>query len=249
MMVIFSYLFRIDPYEQVIRFWPIILLSLIEISFRFITFLKLFSIDHNYIIDNISIYFLHFFYYVPFLSIISRKPTYKFKNQRTLDNFIQNSRLGIYRLNSYLGLLLAVFFTFFIISSQTVSQDKLAKNQDLLEKEIYLSKLKDTIANEEILSSKNGIILSPHLAMLDNFLHRNYPQLNSYLINGSSREVNNYVHAYMLAEGKDRYFPISSSYDDKIMTWLIYNRNKQKGDFSLQIEKATSFFNKNFLHD
>lgn len=247
MMIIFSYLFRIDPYEQVVRFWPIIVLSLLEISFRFITFLELFSIDHNYIIDNISIYFLHFFYYVPFLSIISRKPTYRFKNQHTLDNLIQNTKLGIYRLNLYLGPVLAVFFTFFIISSQSVTQDILVKKQDLLEKEIYLSKLKEITESEEILRSKNGIMLSPHLAMLDNFLYRNYPQLNSYLSNGSSLEVNNYVHAYMLAEGKDRYFPISSSYDDKIMTWLIYNRINQKEDFSLQIEKATSFFNNNFL--
>ena len=246
MMLIFSYLFRVDPYEQIVKFWPIIILSILEILFRVITFINLFSINHNYIIDNISIYFLHFLYYVPFLAVISRKPTYNFKGSGVIDVLSQNIRSYVYKFSLFAGPILAIFFTIFIFSSQSKLINEIdIDNLDLDAR--YFKEIREELINYEKLESKNGVMLSPQSAMLYNFIHNSYPYLNSYLINGTSFDESEFLHVYMVSRDLTNFSPTDSSKEAELLSWLVFNRIKPSKPVTLDLHKASNFFEDNFL--
>jgi hypothetical protein len=246
MMLIFSYLYRVDPYEQIIRFWPIIILSILEILFRVTIFINLFSINHNYIIDNISIYFLHFLYYVPFLSIIARKPTYDFKGSGAFDVLSENIRSYTFKFSTFAGPTLAIFFTIFIFSSQSKSIDQLNLNSFDTDAR-YFEQIRGELINYSQLKSKNGVMLSPQSAMLDNFLNKNYPNLNSYLVNGTSFTESEFLHVYMLSRDINNFSPTDSSKETALLSWLVFNRIQPSKPVSLDLDKVDNFFEDNFL--
>ncbi len=243
MMLISSYLYRVDPYEQIIRFWPIIILSILEILFRVTIFIDLFSINHNYIIDNISIYFLHFLYYVPFLSVISRKPTYSFKGSSQVDMLSEIMRSYIYKLSIFTGPILAIVFTFFIFTSQSKSSNDYNFDSDTE----YFELLREELINFDELKLKNGVMLSPQLAMLDNFLNKNYPSLNSYLVNGTSFAESEFLHVYMASKDIKNFLPTDSSKEAELLSWLVFNRIKPSKPVTLDLIKVNNFFEDNFL--
>lgn len=76
LMAISSSSFKVDPFEIIVKFWPIFLLASLELLLRVASIPGVLSIDTSTILDRVSIYFLHFFYYVPFLSIIGKDFTY-----------------------------------------------------------------------------------------------------------------------------------------------------------------------------
>lgn len=246
MMLIFSYLFRIDPYEQIIRFWPIIVLSILEILFRLTIFVDLFSINQNYIIDNISIYFLHFLYYVPFLSVIAREQTYDFKGSSFMDNLSVNIRSYAYKFSVFAGPILAIFFTFFIITSQSTKIHEL-RNYKFDSNVEYFEVLKEELSNYEDLNLKNGVMLSPQLAMLDNFIYKKNPNLNSYLVNGTSFSESEFLHVYMASHNIKNFFPTDSSKEIELLSWLVFNRIKPNKSVEFDLSKADNFFEDNFL--
>ncbi len=76
LMALSSSTFRVDPFEIIVKFWPIFVLASLELILRVASIPGILSIDSSTILDRVAIYFLHFFYYVPFLSIIGKNFTY-----------------------------------------------------------------------------------------------------------------------------------------------------------------------------
>ncbi len=76
LMALSSSTFRVDPFEIIVKFWPIFVLASLELILRVASIPGILSIDSSTILDRVAIYFLHFFYYVPFLSIIGKSFTY-----------------------------------------------------------------------------------------------------------------------------------------------------------------------------
>ena len=94
-MLLSSHLFKVDPFELFVRFWPILLIALIEIFLRMLFLIHLLPIDDIVILDRVSIYFLHFFYYLPFLSIVTRKFTYLPNINDRKNYFFETSRVTL----------------------------------------------------------------------------------------------------------------------------------------------------------
>jgi len=76
LMLISSSIYKLDPFEILVKFWPIFLIAFLELILRVFSIPGFLSINSSTILDRVSMYFLHFFYYVPFLSIIGKKFTY-----------------------------------------------------------------------------------------------------------------------------------------------------------------------------
>jgi len=76
LMLISSSVYKLDPFEILVKFWPIFLIAFLELTLRVVSVPDFLSIDSSRILDRVSMYFLHFFYYVPFLSIIGKDFTY-----------------------------------------------------------------------------------------------------------------------------------------------------------------------------
>ncbi len=76
LMLISSSVYKLDPFEILVKFWPILLIAFLELTLRVASGLDFFSLDSSRILDRVSMYFLHFFYYAPFLSIIGKDFTY-----------------------------------------------------------------------------------------------------------------------------------------------------------------------------
>ena len=63
---------KIDLYEILIKFSSLYVMMLVEIILVSSNFIFNFSLDQNIIIDRVPLIFLHFYYYVPFIYLVTR---------------------------------------------------------------------------------------------------------------------------------------------------------------------------------
>ena len=232
MMYISSIVFKIDPFEVTIRFLPILILSLGEAFLRTIARFENIGFNVDFILDNISVYFLHFFYYVPLISIISRSSYHEFKSEMSLDKFFLNLRLF---LNSALGF---AFIPILVLSVFIIFIPILHKTEDGISDEITL-KIQNIIdqANLASPSSENIIVLdSLESNLILNFLNRDNPFLNNFLINGNQDilsyhaffwkvyKYNEYKNLRNLKPSENNFLMNSSDRENKIFFWLLSNR-------------------------
>ena len=141
LMLISSSIFKLDPFEMIVRFWPIFLIAFLELLLRISGILGLHSIDSSTILDRISVYFLHFFYYVPFLSIIGKDFTYLPEIHKEKISFIDKLRALLIFFSRKLSIPTCII----LISIVSLSSLSSFKNNFYEEIDSHTNKLMDII--------------------------------------------------------------------------------------------------------
>ena len=239
-----SNIFKVDPYESLVRFWPILLISVIELIIRALNYFGLLALDTEIILNRISVYFLHFFYYVPFLSIISRKFSYLPIINETSKNLSYYLRI----LMSFFGRSLRVplgLILFFLVS--VYSQLTIEKiNSSYIDNHARQIKtdLKE-IKSNPLFSGKDFIFSSVDNNLVASFQGLTKTNLNTFLSYGSSFDEDfqeyNFLNSLLLEEGyklssfsvegilvKDEFSNYFKNFNRQIalLSWLRFNQNQ-----------------------
>jgi hypothetical protein len=185
LMLSAAQIFKVDPFELLVKFWPILLVGSIEFLIRTMHFFNILPINDLTIIDRVSVYFLHFLYFLPFLTIITRKFSYLPEiNSRSKGLF-----KGIQKHITFLFKDLGVFYTtatiiylsFITYSFIDHKPYKILNNRA----QILAIEIPDIISNK-LFAEKNIEFLSIDERIIVSFLfkNKNIP-LNSFLQYGS----------------------------------------------------------------
>jgi len=241
-------LFKVDPFEVFIKFWPILLLAIIEFLLRLMHFYKMLPIDDSLVFNRVTIYFLHFLYFVPFISIATRKFSYLPDINEGKDKFLNRLRQGINYIfidaSKYI-----VIITLLLISLITITSIDHKDFQKVDNRAKDLKKLLPFLASEEQFLDKKLLFLQLDDRIIAQYLFPDLFSVNSYILFGSSRISKEFDFLETLyANQKDALFIGWESYksmSDKIefkdsrrnkflVKWLKYNNsfvdNKELAD-------------------
>jgi len=129
-------IYRVDPYEVLIKFWPVLLMMTIEFMVVCFPGVLNFKIPSDLIFTRIGIFFLHFYYFVPFLYYVSRSSQqyHLASEQNQLGTKIKSGLEWFFNSASKVYLvLLWVLLTFYAISSMHQFWIQKKKEAPLLE--------------------------------------------------------------------------------------------------------------------
>lgn len=242
LFLICSKIFKIDPFESLVKYWPIMIISILEILLRILNFYGLLQINSEIILDRISIYFLHFFYYVPFLSIISKRFSYLPDINITNRDIYYYSRKFFSFLGITIRIPILIFFLFVVTYYSYFSVQKndlsFVNNHSKKIKNEYIEiKSNPKFKNKEIFytSLDNNLIIS-YFGFTD-------IKFNSFLYNGSLHEKKNEVLQFLnflysknqisnefsykaiLADSTNLLYYKNYQRQNALLNWLIYNHN------------------------
>lgn len=268
LMLFANSLHKVDPYESLVRFWPILLIALIEIFLRAFYLLSFLPINDEVILNRVAVYFLHFFYYLPFLSVITREFTYlpdlhaqqntALNKIRTFSNYLF-VKLG--NLIVFCMIIIVTTTTYFSINHEPYrAVDDRAKLLDVNLKEIF---------SNESLKNKNIQFISMDEKIITTFLFPSKTTSNIFIQQGSSSEspeldflLDLYQQDIIQPISRDKLSVLDHSFDQNsfdnysrnlaLALWLKYNNtyyeladiNLNRKDFSREIE---TFFLENYL--
>ena len=267
LMVFANKIFRVDPYESLLRFWPILIIAFLEIFLRLLLLLDLLPIDDHVILDRVAVYFLHFFYFVPFLSVTTRVFTYLPDLQNKNDVL-----LSIRQLLNFIFIKLGNPIAFLMVLIVSISTYNSIDHQSYKIVDSRANLLKNNI-NEILLnknfSNKKISFLSMDEKIISTFLFRNQIPLNIFINQGSSsqsKELNFLQGIYQRSDLQptrkedfkitETSFNQNSFYDNKrnlaLVLWLKYNNTYYeiaKPSMTQEdiLEETNSFFEENYL--
>jgi len=194
--IISSNIFMVDPYELLIKFWPILLMSIIEIIIRCISVLNIIPIDIEIIINRISIYFLHFFYYVPCLTIVSRNFSYLPVPNSKSKKFQHYIR----KVMSVFGKTLKIpigFIFLVIVSVSSYSAFSTLNSSYINNHVIQLNEVFNKIETSLNLKNRNFIFSSIDNNLITSFQGKNNNKLNFFLLSGSDRNKDSVEYDFL----------------------------------------------------
>lgn len=267
LMAVANQIFRVDPYESLLRFWPIIIIAFLEIFLRFLLLLDLLPIDDHVILDRVAVYFLHFFYFVPFLSVVTRVFTY-LPDMNNKNDVL----LSIRQLLNFIFIRLSNPIAFSMVLIISISTYNSIDHQPYKIVDSRASLLKNNI--NEIMSNKNFSnkkisFLSMDEKIISTFLFRHQIPLSTFINQGSSsqsKELNFIQGIYQRSDPQltkiedlkkmERSFNQNSFYDYKrnlaLVLWLKYNNTYYqiaKPSMTQEdiLKEVNSFFDENYL--
>tara|TARA_B100000315_G_scaffold255960_1_gene300694 strand:- start:464 stop:1495 length:1032 start_codon:yes stop_codon:yes gene_type:complete len=194
--IISSTIFMVDPYESLVKFWPILLMSIIEIIIRYISVLNIVSIDIELAINRISVYFLHFFYYVPFLRIVSRDFSYLPVLNSTSKKFQNYIRKAM----SVFGKTLRIPIGFVFLVIVSVSSYSAFSTLNLSYINNHVIQLNEAVIKIDTslnLKNRNFIFSSIDNNLITLFQGINNNKLNSYLFFGPNENKVSIEHDFL----------------------------------------------------
>lgn len=267
LMVVANQIFRVDPYESLLRFWPILIIAFLEIFLRLLLLLDLLPIDDHVILDRVAVYFLHFFYFVPFLSVATRVFTYLPDLQNKNDVL-----LSIRQLLNFIFIKLGNSIAFLMVLTISISTYNSIDHQSYKIVDSRASLLKNNI-NEILLnknfSNKKISFLSMDEKIISTFLFRHKIPLNIFINQGSSsqsKELDFLQGIYQRSDLQltktedfkktETSFNQNSFYDYKrnlaLVLWLKYNNTyyeiaKPSVIQDDILKEVNSFFEENYL--
>jgi hypothetical protein len=238
LMLIANRLYRVDPYESLVRFWPILLIALIEVFLRVTYLFNLLPINDEVFLSRVAVYFLHFFYYVPFLSVVTRKFTYLpdiHNEDNSLKKLRKTCNYFFINLGNPISFLIIVIISLTTYSSINHDEYLLVDNRA---KE--LKKDVQQILLDEALKGKKIQFLSMDEKIIAGYLFPNNSDLNNFLKFGSSsqnREFDFLINTYqresiqpvsklslnILEENFDENSFIDNKRNLALALWLKYN--------------------------
>jgi len=257
LFIVSANIYKIDPFESFVKFWPILIISTLEIILRIINYYGFFQINSEIILDRISIYFLHFFYYVPFLCIISRKflylPEINLKNK----NFSYYLRLFF----SFFGIAIRIPILIFFLIVVTFYSYKSIDKIDLSLVNNHSNKIKNEyieIKSNSLFKDKKILYTSLDNNLLISYFELTDIKLNSFLHNGSlynkenevlflldylyfeEKKINNgYIYNNILVNNSSNLYFKDYERQKALLYWLLFNHNfikmKKNFNFSNQI--------------
>ena len=261
-------IFKVDPFESFVRFWPIFLIALIEILLRTLQLIHLLPIDDQVILNRVSVYFLHFFYYLPFLAVITREFTYLPDIHDLDNNYLKQLR----KLLNFFFIRLGPLITFVLIaliSTSTYLSIDHEPYKIVDERAKILSQDIQEILADASLNNKEIQFLSMDEKIISSFLFPNAIASNIFIDQGSSskskeldflqgiyhsfnNEPASDIHSLMLAPSFSK-----NSFDDHsrnltLLLWLKYNNTyyntaiKDKMNTNNKL-KTKIFFQDNYL--
>ena len=268
LMLFANRVFKVDPFESFVRFWPIFLIALIEILLRTLQLIHLLPIDDQVILNRVSVYFLHFFYYLPFLAVITREFTY-LPDIHDLDNNYLNK---LRKLLSFLFISLGKTITFLLItliSTSTYLSIDHEPYKIVDERAKILSQDIRKILSDPSLNNKKIQFLSMDEKIISSFLFPNAIASNIFIEQGSSSNskeldflqgiyqgINNKsssdIHLSMLAPNFSNNSFEDHSRNLTLLLWLKYNNTyyntaiKDKMNTNNKL-KTQIFFQDNYL--
>lgn len=258
-------LFKFDPFESLVRFWPILLIALIELIVRALLLLNYLPINNSVIIDRVSIYFLHFFYYLPFLSVVTRKFNYLPDINSSSDSselkFQQLSNKVFIDHRKLISLVIMIFISITLYNSINHQSYIAVNNQAKLLKNDLPSIFSDT----EFLKKKPQF-LSMDKRIISNFIFQNQFSRNSFMMHGNDVEVKEFdLMEYIYAKESTNISPTkpldfldpnfnknsfySTSRNLNLIYWLKYNHNHNDENIHKLISQKINndFFNNYYL--
>ena len=200
LMVIANRLYRVDPYESLVRFWPILLIAFIEAFLRIFYLLNLLPINDEVFLSRVAVYFLHFFYYVPFLSVLTRKFTY-LPDIHNEENYYLNRMREIcnyffINLRNPISILIILIISLTTYTSINHDEYRLVDNRAKeLKKDVQQILMDETSKNKKIQ------FLSMDEKIISSYLFPNNSDLNNFLQFGSSsksREFDFLINTYFI---------------------------------------------------
>jgi len=223
MMYIASLIFKIDPYEVTLRFLPILILSLGELLLRTLSKFVFISMNTDFILDNISVYFLHFFYYVPLISILTRELYYESKSEKFLDIFFLKTRNFLHSLTaiSYIPILGLSLFIIFSPIVDKINYKYLDSSNLRIQNVINIASAQEGSQNLITVfdSMESNIII--------NFIFRGQPSLNNFLIYGDRELSDFHTFFWKLYEHEEDYLLKDFHLDDNNFLSELQNRDLQ----------------------
>ncbi len=272
LMLLGNQLYRVDPYESLVRFWPILLIALIEMLLRTFYLFNLLPINDEVILNRVAVYFLHFFYYLPFLSVVTREFTYlpdlHYQENDSLNKLRKIFNYLFINLSSPIVLLMVVTVSLATYTSIDHEPYRMIDNRAKLLK----TDLKDIFLDQS-LGDKKIQFLSMDEKIISSFLFPNKIASNIFIEQGSSSQSkeldflqgiyqrdNNELISEIKLNYLDYNFNQNSFEDDArnlaLVLWLKYNNTYFEITKSNMIEKdvleeSKIFFSDNFLvsHD
>jgi hypothetical protein len=268
LMVLAGEIFKVDPFELIVKFLPILLIGLIEFLIRTMFFLNILPINDLTIIDRVSIYFLHFLYFLPFLFIVTRNfnylPDINSSSKRLLRR-IQKSIIFLFKdLGVFITTVTLIYLSFVSFNFIDHKPYKILNNRA----QLLLNEIPE-ILSDKLLVHKNIEFLSIDERIIASFLFKNKISLNPFLQYGSSNhemKFNFLEHIYqkngakisdgfldrILDENFDQYSFENHARNLNLLLWLKYN-NAYNLQHSPSLnnknieEELDIFFNENYL--
>jgi len=268
LMLLGNQLYRVDPFESLVRFWPILLIAFIEMLLRAFYLFNLLPINDEVILNRVAVYFLHFFYYLPFLSVVTREFTY-LPDLHYQDNNFLNKLRKIFNylfinLSNLITLLMIVTVSFATFTAIDHEPYRIVDNRAKLLK----THLKDIFLDQNLIGKKIQF-LSMDEKIISGFIFPNKIASNIFIEQGSSLQSTELDFLQGIYQRKnheliskinpnylDYDFTINSFEDDArnlaLVLWLKYNNtyfeitelNMIEKDF---LEESKIFFSDNFL--
>mgnify|MGYP001185655579 FL=1 len=262
LMAISSASFKIDPFEMIVKFWPIFLLASLELLLRVASIPGILSIDTSTILDRVSMYFLHFFYYVPFLSIIGKDFTYLPELQK--NNISLSQRLRSFFMFFYKRLSIPfsiIFITMVSYNSVNSFRNDIYTQIDEHASKIYtsVSKINDsskdimfnTIDDNLIYSYLSNTVLpfNTFYSSLDDVSKFNNREFFSNIVfsNTLNTKQNN-VSELNIHSGFNKSVYYSDDRQVKLLSWLNMTYHKDiNNKKNIPDDASISFFDENYL--
>ena len=268
LMLFANRVFKVDPFESFVRFWPILLIALIEILLRTLQLIHLLPIDDQVILNRVSVYFLHFFYYLPFLAVITREFTYLPDIHDLDNNYFKQLRKLLNFLFISLGKPIS-FILITLISTSTYLSIDHGPYKIVDDRAKILSQDVRKILLDPSLNNKKIQFLSMDEKIISSFLFPDAIASNIFIEQGSSSDskeldflqgvyqgVNNEpasdIHSLMLGPNFSKNSFEDHSRNLALLLWLKYNNtyhniaNKDKMHRNNKL-KTQIFFQDNYL--
>jgi hypothetical protein len=163
LMMIIYFIQRVDFYEIVFKFWHVYMLMLIEFILVSISIVTPIDINLFVLQNRIAFFFLHFYYYVPFLYYAARSPHTYFIGVESVSLF-SALRNGLSRLFSvYNRVYLPIIIVLLIIFSSVSAYNSFSYQKDILRPTLSsalqeLNELKSYFPSGSLLVSETPIV-------------------------------------------------------------------------------------------
>lgn len=234
MLYLASIIFRVDPYEVTLRFLPILVMSLAEVMLRVFIKIGIITTNMDFVMNNISVYFLHFFYYVPLISVLTRENKYEMRSKDFYIAFLSSIRNFIYLLTKFMYIPLLVLSLVLIIlplkDKYLSSETTKFLSFDALTQLNIINKATSNQLNPEVYYSMEKNLTS-------NFVLKDKPFLSSFLIGKNKISSDFHKLYWILYDHNQKYLLRDMQYNDRnfnekltqkdlqIFYWLIFNRS------------------------
>ena len=198
-MVIANRLYRVDPYESLVRFWPILLIAFIEAFLRIFYLLNLLPINDEVFLSRVAVYFTLlllrsifecFNKKITYLPDIHNEENYYLNRMREICNYF------LINLRNPISILIILIISLTTYTSINHDEYRLVDNRAKeLKKDVQQILMDETSKNKKIQ------FLSMDEKIISSYLFTNNSDLNNFLQFGSSsksREFDFLINTYFI---------------------------------------------------